>query len=102
MVLCGCTKHLSFLSWYSTFISKNTKIQNLVRYTPQSSFVLCGLVSTVFLLKNVTICPASPDEEDLDSAGLLLRTYLAGPVSLICNDLKGLRAGNALQPSMTR
>jgi hypothetical protein len=34
-------------------------------------------------------CPASPDEEDLGAAGLLLRTYSAGPVSPICYDLKG-------------
>jgi hypothetical protein len=30
-----------------------------------------------------------PDEEDQGAAGLLLRTYSAGPVSPICNDLKG-------------
>ncbi len=34
-------------------------------------------------------CPASPDEEDLGAAGLLLRTYSAGPVSPMCYDLKG-------------
>ncbi len=30
------------------------------------------------------VCPASPDEEDQGTAGLLLRTYSAGPVSPIC------------------
>jgi hypothetical protein len=42
-------------------------------------------------------CPASPDKEDLGEAGLLLRTYSAGPVAPICYDLKGrelLRAAN--------
>jgi hypothetical protein len=32
-------------------------------------------------------CPASPEEEDQSAAGLLLRTYSAGPVSPICFDV---------------
>ncbi len=41
-------------------------------------------------------------EEDLGAAGLLLRTYSAGPVSPICYRSIRPRAGYALQPSMTR
>ncbi len=38
----------------------------------------------------IIIVPRAPDEEDQSAAGLLLRTYSAGPVSPICfTDLKG-------------
>jgi hypothetical protein len=40
-------------------------------------------------------------EEDRSATGLLLRTHSAGPVSQTCYYLK-VRAGYALQPSMTR
>jgi hypothetical protein len=41
------------------------------------------------ILNGFCLCLASPDEEDLGAAGLLLPTYSAGPVSQICYDLKG-------------
>jgi hypothetical protein len=44
--------------------------------------------------------PRVPDEEDQGAAKLLLRTYSAGPVSPICNDLKGREPSNADKPQL--
>ncbi len=41
----------------------------------------------ILRISYILYVPRAPDEEDQSAAGLLLRTYSAGPVPLICFDV---------------